>query len=428
MPDSRPILLTLLAAGGLAALVLGWIWCRPYFPAPPPTSTDPALSALAKPPQWSDLKPFQHTIHRHDFESLLTTVFTTGETWRDLIQIDDHEARIHTGLPAPNELYHLAFSTAEHTFPVPHHWHATHDLPPAPPGNPLAGLHIALDPGHIGGTWAVMEERRLTLGTNPPVCEGNLTLQVAQLLKPRLEALGAKVSLVRQDHQPLTSLRPQTLLSLASKLAPAGSTTAAQKLAERLFYRTAEIHARANYVNHTLHPDLVLCLHFNAEDWGDPNNPKMVERSHLHLLVNGAYSDKELGLADQRFALLHKLLQRTHDEEVRVGASVAAAMAAATGLPPFSYPPNASNARPIPNQPYLWARNLLANRLYQCPVIFMEPYVMNSTTDYARILAGDYAGLRQVADQARPSIFREYADAIATGLSQHYSKHRNSKP
>jgi len=261
----------------------------------------------------------------------------------------------------------------------------------------------------------------MAVASQVPVCEGDLTLRVAKLLKPRLEALGARVSLVRDQAQPLTSLRPPDLLALASSLAPPGTTASLKKLAERLFYRSAEIHARAQFVNQSVKPDLVLCLHFNAENWGSSAKPILVENSHLHLLLNGAYSDDELALADQRFAMLERLLQRCHDEEVAVGTSVATAMAAATGLPPFQYAPNAANARPIPNQPYLWARNLLANRLYQCPVIFTEPYVMNSNTDFARIQAGDYPGLRHIGGQARPSIFREYADAIATGLAHHYA-------
>ncbi|MCX6872516.1 MAG: N-acetylmuramoyl-L-alanine amidase [Verrucomicrobia bacterium] len=429
MPRSRKLPPSLLALGLIAALGLALVLWRANPPGKPPAANqDLALSALAQAPEWSDLKPFQHTIRRRDFEVLLTTVFTTGGAWRDLIRIDDREARISTGLPAPNDLFHLAFITTGEASPTPRYWRATRDLPPAPPGQPLAGLRLAIDPGHLGGAWATMEERRLVVGGNPPVCEGDLTLQVAKLLKPRLEALGATVSLVRSSSQPLTPLRPADLLTLATtKVPPADSAASPRKLAERLFYRTAEIHARARYVNQTLKPDLVLCLHFNADAWGNPDNPLMVSRSHLHLLVNGAYSDAEVALADQRFALLHKLLQRTHEEEVLVGASVADALAAATGLPPFSYSPNADNARPIPAHPYLWARNLLANRLYQCPVIFTEPYVMNSTTDYARIRAGDYAGLRQIAGHARPSIFREYADAIATGLAHHYSKHRQPK-
>jgi hypothetical protein len=76
----------------------------------------------------------------------------------------------------------------------------------------------------------------------------------------------------------------------------------------------------------------------------------------------------------------------------------------------------------VAGNPYLYARNLLANRLYNCPVIYMEPYVMNSTQDYARIQAGDYEGLREVNGQQLPSIFREYATALAQGLARHYSR------
>jgi N-acetylmuramoyl-L-alanine amidase len=430
MPWSRKLVLPLLTAGILAGLALAWVYRRAHPPIPPPTASELALATLTAPADWSALNAFQGSMRRSDFEALLTTTFTTGNAWRDLIRIDDQEARIHTGLPAPADIFHLAFATAGHAAPAPasRQWRGAGELPPAPSGKPLAGLRVAIDPGHLGGAWASLEQRRLMVGTNPPICEGDLTLRVAKLLKPRLEALGAAVTLVRDTSQPLTPLRPADLLPVVSSLAPAEAATSPQKLAERLFYRTAEIHARAQFVNHTLKPDLVLCLHFNAEAWGDPHKPRMVERSHLHLLLNGAYSDAEVALPDQRCALLNKLLQRSHDEEVRVGTSVAAALAAATGLPPFQYAPDASNARPVPNQPYLWNRNLLANRLYQCPVIFTEPYVMNCATDYARLLAGDYKGLRQIAGVARPSIFREYADAIAHGLARHYASHRGLQP
>ena len=42
--------------------------------------------------------------------------------------------------------------------------------------------------------------------------------------------------------------------------------------AEVLFTR-ADIRARGRKVNDTLRPDLVVCLHFNAEAWGDPAKP-----------------------------------------------------------------------------------------------------------------------------------------------------------
>lgn len=382
---------------------------------------------LGEIPDWESLQAFQNTLTREDFERLLTTVFTTGGAWRNFIEIDDDEVRIRTGDAETSALFHLRFARPGSVAPTPRHWKTAAELPPAPPEKPLDGLRIAIDAGHIGGQWAQTEERWFVVGGGTPIREGDMTLSVTLLLKPRLEALGASVSLVREKPEPVTSLRPDDLLTLAKDSAqPADSPATLQKTAERLFYRTAEIRARAKRVNQTLKPDLVLCLHFNADSWGDPYHPTLVKRSHLHLLLNGAYTDAEVGLADQRFELLGKLLGRTHEEEARVGATVADTYAEMTGLPPFAYPPGSLNALPVNGHPYLWARNLLANRLYDCPVIFMEPYVMNSTTDHPRLQAGDYQGLREINGKPQPSIFREYADAVAEGLARHYANARGA--
>jgi N-acetylmuramoyl-L-alanine amidase len=395
---------------------------------PPPVGKviiPPALSVLGEMPDWSRLGAFHETITRADFERLLTTIFTTSEAWRGFIQIDDAGARIATGGAAPDDIFHLRFATDRAAMPTPRGWKATASLPPAPAGKPLDGLHIAIDPGHIGGEWAKIEERWLLVGDGPPILEGDMTLLVANLLRPRLEALGATVSMVRERNEPITPLRPDSLMGLAADAADAPDTPAAlRRFAERLFYRTAEIRARAKLVNETLKPDLVLCLHFNADPWGDPANPTLVERTHLHLLLNGAYTDDEVALADQRFAMLDKLLRRTHEEEAFIGATVAEVFAEKSGLPPFIYPEGATNVRPVNGHPYLWARNLLANRLYDCPVIFMEPYVMNSTIDLPRLQAGDYEGLRDINGIPRQSIFREYCEALSEGLARHYTLHR----
>lgn len=408
-------------------LPLGIYLATKQVPPPKPARPlipSPALSVLGESPDWSKLEAFQQTITRTDFEHLLVTVFTTGEAWRSFIELDDSRARIRTG--GEPEFFDLRFAESAAPAATPRQWKSAAELPPAPAGKPLDGLHIAIDPGHIGGQWAKIEERWLLVGDGPPVCEGDMTLLVANLLKPRLEALGARVSLVRENSEPITPLRPDALVDLAAAAADApDSPEALRKLAERLFYRTAEIRARARLVNETIRPDLVLCLHFNADAWGDPANPTLVERTHLHLLLNGAYTDEEVALADQRFALLEKLLRRTHEEEARVGATVADVFAEKSGLPPFIYPPDSPSVLPVNGHPYLWARNLLANRLYNCPVIFMEPYVMNSGIDLPRLQAGDYEGLREINGAPRQSIFREYSEALAEGLARHYTRHRN---
>lgn len=428
--ERRSILLVLVVVVGVIIFIL---YDAGKHPAPPvtkiqetsitaPTLLAAPLSPLAQTPDWKALERYQKSITHSDFETLLTSIYTTDDGWKKSIEIRDKEALIQTGEATPNAVFHLRFSSTSEPPPPPQNRKSLTTLPPAPFDKPLSGLRIAIDPGHIGGAWAKMEERWFAIGDGKPVCEGDMTLEVAKILKPLLENLGAEVLMVRTTNEPVTSIRPKSLLPLIAKSSVSTQPTESpQKAAERLFYRTAEIHARAKYVNKILKPDLVLCLHFNAEGWGDPLHPTLTDRHHFHILVNGAYSGSEISFADQRFELLEKLLQRTLPEEIAIGADIAKSFEKFTDLPPYQYLPTSKNARPIPDQPFLWARNLLANRLYECPVIFMEPYVMNSTMDYARIQAGDYEGLRKIDGKMLPSIFREYADAVADGLETHFS-------
>jgi hypothetical protein len=169
-------------------------------------------------------------------------------------------------------------------------------------------------------------------------------------------------------------------------------------------------------VNEKLHPDMVLCMHYNAEGWGNPANPQLVPKNHMHLLVNGSYSAAEMALDDVRFAMLIKLLNRSDAEELPVAEHLADALAAATGLPPYQY--TTGNATRLGPNPYIWSRNLLANRLYECPTIYIEPYVMNCHEVWARVQAGDYEGRKLIEGKMRESIYREYARAVAAGLAQ----------
>src|SRR5204863_7429987 len=107
---------------------------------------------------------------------------------------------------------------------------------------------------------------------------------------------------------------------------------------EILFYRYSEIRRRAALVNFKLHPDLVLCLHINAEGWGDPNNPTLTDANHLHLPVNGSDLAEELEFDDERFEMIRRLLSRAYDEELALADTIGLAMAGETVLPSFAYP------------------------------------------------------------------------------------------
>ncbi len=397
------------------------------------------LGILGAHPRWSVLEHYQETITHDEFAHLIYDVYCTHGFPPDLIEINTDTARILTNRES-QRFFILQFAKgAASRDPVPRLWHPAKSLPPAKADKSLSGLRIALDPGHLGGEWTKMEERYFQVGSTQPVQEGDLTLKVARLLAPRLRELGAKVFFVRNSNEPVTTKRPDDFRELARKILirngvpqprsdvldpndPEKEQTIRWQ-SEILFYRYSEIRRRAALVNFKLHPDLVLCLHFNAEGWGDPNNPTLIDSNHLHLLVNGSYLQQELEYDDERFEMIRRLLSRAYEEELPLVDTIATTMARETQLPPYQYPTTNSTTK-IGSSGYVYARNLLATRLYRCPVVYCEPYVMNSKDAFARIQAGDYEGTRNVNGSERKSIFREYADSVADGLIEYYSKAR----
>ena len=372
------------------------------------------LTPLATPPDWSSLDRFQRTITKDEFTRLLTQIYAPGNAWSEYFTIADDHATVAANPGQPP--FRLDFAADQASAkPIPRYWHPTRSL---------RGLRIALDPGHLGGQWARMEERWMQVGDGKPIIEGDMVLYVARLSKKELERRGAKVSLIRDSDRPTTNLRPEKLKGPAiQSLRDNGRAINPASLkseTERLFYRTAEIRARAKKVNTQLKPDLVLALHFNAESWGNPVRPTLTNLNHLHLLVSGCYSARELAFDDQRYELMLKLLNRSYDKELSVSRAVAQSMARATRLPPYIY--TSDSAINVGGSPYIWARNLLANRLFECPVIYLEPYVMNNQEVVDRVQLGDYAGRRNINGTPRESIYREYVRGVVDGIVAYYGQ------
>ncbi len=425
-------------------LLLAWIGLGQSVPAAE------NLSPLGKAPDWSRLEAYDRVVTREEFVHALTRIYSIGEAYKLTFDLGDEEVRIRTSGASWQTLRFRRPGDPQR--PVHRTWRSRdtileqrtpHPDDPVKP-LPLDGLRVAIDPGHLGGRWAKMEERWYQRDDGGrPVTEGDMTLLVAQLLRPRLEALGADVFLVRSSSRPATRKRPAHFRSLAqADLARIGQSDPVptyppdappetrfrtlQWQQEKYFYRLSEIRHRAAMINDRYRPDLVLCLHFNAEAWGDPKDPRFVPRNHFHLLVNGAYSIPELGRDDERFEMLLRLLQGTHEEELALAETMAVHMARKTQLPAYQYTTN-NVLRPSTN-PYVYARNLLANRVYACPVIYFEPYVMNSEECYARIQAGLYEGRRHVAGRERQSLYHEYTDGVVQGLLAYYAPNEGDDP
>ena len=407
------------------------------------------LSALAPPPNWASLDGYQKTITRGEFTRLINQVYTPDGGFWDYTRIDDDKVIVYSDLAKTQPLFTLHFAASnDSTAPRPY----TYKIKAVStnPALPLKGLRIALDPGHIGGDWAQLEARYFKLGDDPPIEEATLNLITCDRLAERLQADGAEVVWAKHGYEPVTPLRPSSLrreaIAALGKPHGTGSQDAPDKPtllfgvpifgspkkratqtyvewrieneAALLFYRVAEIRARAEVVN-KLHPDLTIFVHYNADDWGDPDHPILIGHSRLVIFTNGAYEKSELVNDDTKYDLLRKLLDRTADQEERGCALVGQAMLDTLKYPPENYP-GTYFAHHVTDVPSVYARNLLANRLYHGPVIYCEGPYMNAGDAYYRIIAGDYLGVRTIHGQSYPSIYRQYAAAVEQGVLKYF--------
>ena len=369
------------------------------------------LTDLADPPNWSRLDSFQKSISKKEFIRQLNEVYCPRKSWwSPWIEIEENRARIRKKAGS-DDWYDLQFLESNET--------SNFSLSRFQ----LSGSKILIDPGHIGGDFSEMEGRHFAIGDDEPVKEGDLALSVALKLKSELQKKGAIVSLSREQNTPVSQKRPQDFKELAQtwfsrmewlqKLSEEERSKRIQKRQELYFYRVSEIMVRSEIIRKS-QPDLVLCIHLNAAPWPDPDNKSLVTRNDYHVLVNGCYMGGEVAYDNQRFEMIWRVVNRWAGKERLIAEHMSQAFAQETGLPAFAY--KGPNALKIGKVEGVWARNLLANRMYEAPVIFLEPYIANSEEVYKRIQGGDSDPHDTNEGQSRKSLIKEYVDAVVLGL------------
>jgi hypothetical protein len=377
-------------------------------------------SPVSEVPEWRLLEGYQGTLSQEEFKERLQRVFDPKGALGAYLEMSKSAVMVFRDREKTQPLFRLRFAAPTST--------PRSELAPfalADPTKPLLGKVICLDPGHIGGDWADIEERTFRIGRDRPVVEGELNLQTCRFLAERLSAAGAKVVWTHEGFAPTTEVRPADLYpeaieyllkDPANRRLPRFSMNGLIRWnAELLFYRSAEIQARARRVNEELMPDFTLCLHYNAAPWGSPGKASLTSVSRLVLFSHGSYTASELAYDDQKFNLFRKLLENSTPSELAIGGAIGQQFKEKWGVPPENYE-GSGYAHASGASPYVWHRNLIANRLFRGPVIFVEGPYMNDRSTYGWIQAGAYEGTRKVGRTERQNIFREYADRVADGV------------
>jgi N-acetylmuramoyl-L-alanine amidase len=397
--------------------------------------------ALPTPNPWFVLEPYQGTITRADFEKKLHELYDPFSAFQPFLDINDQRVVIYpsaTDRRVPQ--FTLNFAPPASTAPPPPRWFRT----PAefraeahPLNRPLEGLRIAVDPGHIGGQWAELEERSTRYHGSAPVREGDLNLITSRILKQELTDLGANVFVVRDSTDPVTPYRPRDFMPEAREMLVDRSANATRlrafppdklnflfgyrvnELADFLFFRCSEIVERGNRIRDNFVPDLTVTLYIDATPGS--GRGRLTDANENIFFVHGAYTRAEMADPEMQRRCVYKMLEGSSGIESEVASDIATTFSEKTHLGPVRYGDSPTTREVLPGNLYVVARNLAANREYDGPVVCTEPYFMNNRITYQRLLAGDYNGQRKFDDKPYASIFREYADCVAQGLVKAYA-------
>jgi N-acetylmuramoyl-L-alanine amidase len=385
------------------------------------------LSTLAEEPEWRLLDKYQGTLTVTEFQERIP-VFSSDGALNQYLTVSDGRVEIFSDKGKTAKLWELRLAAK------PADGAGKSIRAPADRERPLTGLRICLDPGHIGGEWADMEERHFRIRGGPWVDEAALNFETCRWIERGLRAAGAEVLWVKRElGVPVTDRRPADFVPQAIKMmwrvdakkASRSAANAQLKLLrwyeELIFYRVAEIQARAE-IARDLQPDLTLCIHYNAFGWSK-RGPKLHQNvNRIVIFTHGGYLASELEYDDMKFHLLQKLLAADSDTERRVAEAVARQVVNVWNYPPErpGESPLTVTATPLGKTPYVWSRNLLANRLYPGPVVFVEGPFMDDALTYQRIIAGDYDGERTIAGRKYRSLYREYAEIVVQGVIDAY--------
>ncbi len=392
------------------------------------------------PNEWLELDLYQGTLTRQQFEQKLSTLYDPFHIFPAYYEIDDSKVVFY---PSAKERrvpqFVLNFAPPDKPR-APMRWFRT----PAefraesrPLDKPLNGLRIAIDPGHIGGPWAQIEERSTRYKGSAPVQEGDMNLITARILKQQLTNLGATVFVVRDSTEPVTPYRPHDMIPEARELLvkKAGKGSALQtmapdkvnvvlgsrlmELAKFLFYRCSEIKERGNRIRNNFVPDITVTLYIDATPGS--GRGRLTPGNANIFFVGGSYTKTEMADPEMQRRCVYKMLEGGSEIEIELANDIANAFTQKTGLKPVRYGDSSTTRAVIPSNPYVVARNLAANREYDGPVVCTEPYFMNNEVVYQRLLAGDYEGQKIFNKKSYSSIFREYADCVTQGLLKTYS-------
>ena len=292
------------------------------------------------------------------------------------------------------------------------------------PHMPLKGLRVAIDPGHIGGSYAKMEEKYVEMLPNPekliyePISfhEGELAVITAKKLAKKLESLGAKVLLTKTNPGEIVYKKPfedwykediakaidfmasyQSDPTLKQKEAQWWTDKASPSELFRKAYVYLDLDRRADLIN-AFNPHVTVSCHYN-QGCGYTQDGKCLGTDVDYTLFfvpgaftkgdqkNEAFGQKSLKNARSRYEFVRFIVSDDIEQSIDLAQTAIGYSRQILKLPILNNA-NYSPAQCIHNSPGIYHRNLSLIRLVHSPILYGEPLLQDNFNN-AKILASN---------------------------------------
>jgi N-acetylmuramoyl-L-alanine amidase len=324
---------------------------------------------------------------------------------------------------------------------------------------PLAGLKIAIDPGHMG-TAAVLDVGTGKMSTwdeitgkyvkysGKKVSEGQLNLWTALLTAKELESLGAEVRLTRVKAGTVSSedatkfditpylnqyyynslddwmgdylhLSDSDLVKEIVKAPKVKSIVTPVQRVQQLYIAGADLEARSKMID-AYNPDITIDIHFDA------SKVNQVQRSvdDIEAYVPGTFGESETGSRKVRaMALKHLLEVRRWNESVNLSGFITSSMSETLSLPlmstPAVYMGNSLSAVRVKDGVY--ARNLyITRRALSSLMVYLECLHYDHVNEYTQLSILDNSGDFHGISFKYPSRLNKISTGIRAGMLNYF--------
>ncbi|HTA83744.1 MAG TPA: N-acetylmuramoyl-L-alanine amidase [Bacteroidia bacterium] len=308
--------------------------------------------------------------------------------------------------------------------------------------NQFNGMRIAIDPGHIGGTFEMgeTESRCMKLGIDSTVCiqleEGNFTFLTASLLKKKLDKEGAITMLTRPDTG-ISSLgisfydwkRKIKNRAYVDSLVKEGLMTEKEAMEIRghlpdksLFsnvFGPMDLSERAKKVN-AFKPDMTVIIHYNVNE-KNTGWTKTTDKDFVMAFVSGCVTTKDLQTLAGRLNLLRLLISDDIENSVKLSSLVVNHLSADLKVPLAKKTDATYLSEHCLSTPAVgvYSRDLALARLIKGTLVYGEPLYQDNSkecmllTGHGENIEGMTVPLRiQLVADAYYKAISDYVDGL----------------